>query len=137
MQGVVLPDIRVPLNDAIIDQLYIDSVDVELNYTIRELDKLSGIDEHGTGAGGLSLDQMYPNPIKSSAEINYRLDDAAPVSLLIYDIGGRLVKTLVSEKQSAGSHSVVWNAEDADPGVYFCRIQTTKVAITRKCVVMK
>jgi len=136
MHGGVIPDIRVPVNDAVIDQLYIDSTDVELNWAIRELNSMLGIDEHNPGTTDVILEEIFPNPVRSSATISYRLEEVAVVSLSVYDTYGKLVKTLVDEQQSAGPYRVRWNAADMDPGVYYFQIRTGKVNITRKCVVL-
>jgi hypothetical protein len=137
MLGGVVPDFRVPVNDTVIDQLYIDSIDVELNYAIGELNSMLGINEQNNSNTGLLLEQIFPNPIKSSATISYRLEEGALISLSIYDMYGKLVKTLVDEPQKTGRYSVNWNTQETPPGVYFCRIQTGKVSITRKCIVLK
>ncbi|TSA38731.1 MAG: T9SS C-terminal target domain-containing protein [Porphyromonadaceae bacterium] len=135
MLGGIVPDIRVPLNDTVIDQLYIDSIDVELNYAISELNSVLGIDEQNRSATGLILEEIFPNPLKSPATISYRLDAAAVVSLSVYDLTGKLVKTLVDHPQQAGRYTIKWNAENVKPGVYFFRIQSGKYSITRKCIV--
>ncbi|MDD4602774.1 MAG: S41 family peptidase [Bacteroidales bacterium] len=133
--GGVIPDIRVPLTDSVIDQLYIDSTDVELNYAIRELNSMLGINELGPGGSDLMLEQLFPNPVHSSATISYYLENAGIVSLSVFDLCGKLVKTLVDGSQKAGHHSVVWNVENIQPGVYFYRICTNKRTITKKCIV--
>jgi hypothetical protein len=136
MQGGVIPDIRVPINDSVVDQLYIDSTDVELNWAIRELNSMIGIEEHNSGPAGVILEEIVPNPVRSSATISYRIDEAAKVTLSVYDPTGKLVKTLVDGQQQAGSYSVIWNAGSEKPGVYLFRIRTGKANITRKCVVL-
>ena len=136
MQGGIRPDFRVPLNDTVIDQLYIDSIDVELKYAIGKLNSILGINENGNGLNGSILEQVYPNPFRSEATINYHLEEASPVSLSVYNSYGKLVAPLVDEIQQAGNYCVQWNAGNLDPGVYFYRIQTRKVNVTRKCVVL-
>ncbi|MCX6286482.1 MAG: S41 family peptidase [Bacteroidetes bacterium] len=136
MQGGVIPDIRVPLNDTVIDQLYTDNIDVELKYAIGELNSMLGINEPGQAGAGLVLEQMFPNPVKSSAVISYRIDITSRVSLSVYDINGKLVKTLVDEPQKAGHYTVSWDTEEVRPGVYFYRIRTGRLCVTRKCIVL-
>jgi carboxyl-terminal processing protease len=135
MHGGIIPDIRVPLNTTVIDQLYIDSIDVELNYAIQELNSVLGIDEKDLGAANLTIEQIFPNPVKSQATISYRLEKAAAVSLSVYDLTGKLMKTLVNQPQQAGRYTIKWNAENVKPGVYFFRIQSGINSITRKCIV--
>lgn len=135
MHGGVVPDIRVPLNTAVMDQLYIDSIDVELNYAIHELNSILGIDEQDPGGADLTIERIFPNPFKSEASLSYHLEKAAAVSLSVYDLAGKLVKTLVDQPQQPGGYTIKWNAENVKPGVYFLRIQSGKNSITQKCIV--
>ena len=137
MTGGVYPDIRVPLNDDIIDQLYLDSVDVELKYAIRELDATTGIIDQKTGGPGLVLESVFPNPVRSSAVINYHLAEAMMVRLAILDNKGRIVKTLLDGRQDSGSHSIVWSTQGAAPGIYFYRLESGKGCVTRKCILIE
>jgi flagellar hook assembly protein FlgD len=60
----------------------------------------------------------------------------------IYDIRGRVVRSLMNESQEAGEHTAVWNGTDDNgralaSGVYLYRLETTGKSVTRKCVLMK
>ncbi|MCX6640253.1 MAG: T9SS type A sorting domain-containing protein [bacterium] len=59
------------------------------------------------------------------------------MSLEVYNILGSKVATLVSGKQSAGDHTVSWNATGNASGVYLVRLETVEEAVTRKVVVVK
>jgi hypothetical protein len=69
----------------------------------------------------------FPNPFNPSINILYTLDRESNVTLQIYDISGRMIKTLyANERQSKGDHMVAWNATNnfgakISSGVYFCR----------------
>ena len=54
------------------------------------------------------LHQNYPNPFNPSTTIEYNIPKSGYVEVAIYDLRGRLVKTLVKEKQIKGNHKVVW-----------------------------
>ncbi|MCX6283741.1 MAG: T9SS type A sorting domain-containing protein, partial [Bacteroidetes bacterium] len=136
MHGGVLPDYRVPINDTVIDQLYNDSIDVELKYTIGKLNSILGINEKDTAGSGLVLEPMCPNPVKSSAVITYGIEQNSRVSLAVYDINGKLVTTLVDETQKPGHYTVSWDTGNTRPGVYFYRLRTGRFCITRKCIVL-
>ena len=56
-----------------------------------------------------SLTKNYPNPFNPSTTIDYQLSDAGMVSMIIYDLKGAVVKTLVNEVQETDYHNVVWN----------------------------
>ncbi|MBE0646189.1 MAG: T9SS type A sorting domain-containing protein [Bacteroidales bacterium] len=136
MHGGVTPDIRVPLNDTVIDQLYLDSTDVELNYAIGVLNTLLGIDQQNKDAGEVILEPVFPNPVTSSATISYRLGKTTMVTLYILDIYGRVLTTLVDEPQKAGEYTMLWQKGERKPGVYFCRILTGRGMDIRKFIVV-
>ncbi len=89
-----------------------------------------------------SLKQNYPNPFNPSTTIEFTLAKPEKVELKIYDITGRLVKTLVNTEMSAGSHKVVWDGTNkygktAPSGVYFYSIKTKDFSKIRKMVMLK
>jgi hypothetical protein len=63
----------------------------------------------------------FPNPFNPSTTINYDLPVAGNVSLVVYDVLGRMVVELASGQYEAGYHSVTWNASNAASGIYFAR----------------
>jgi len=74
-----------------------------------------------------TLRQNYPNPFNPTTTISYGLPENADVSIIIYDIKGREVRTLVQTNQSAGWHDVAWDGITnsntmVSTGVYFARI---------------
>lgn len=83
------------------------------------------------------LSQNYPNPFNPATMINYQLPMNSHVTLKIYDVLGREVKTLVNERQSAGTHSVRFDGSGLSSGVYFYRLTAGHYSITRKLVLMK
>ena len=136
MQGGIRPDIRVPFNDTVLDQLYIDSIDVELKYAIGKLTSLLGIEENRDRLNGNIFDPVYPDPVSSAATIEYHLEEATRVSLSVYNSYGKLVTILVDVNQQPGNYRVNWNSGDLAPGMYFCRLQTGSQSRIRKCVVL-
>ncbi|PJB00437.1 MAG: hypothetical protein CO128_00590, partial [Ignavibacteriales bacterium CG_4_9_14_3_um_filter_30_11] len=64
------------------------------------------------------LAQNYPNPFNPSTVIKYQLPEQGFVTLKIYDILGREVKTLVNEFKSKGRYSINFNAGNLASGVY-------------------
>ncbi len=88
------------------------------------------------------LAQNYPNPFNPTTNIAFRMADGGFVELAIYDISGRLVKTLVSENRNAGNYTVSWDAtnnlgETVSSGIYFYRIQTADFRQMKKMILMK
>jgi len=72
-----------------------------------------------------SLDNNYPNPFNPSTRLRFGLPTAGNVSLIVYDILGREVTTLVSGALDAGYHMATWNASTVASGLYFARLTVT------------
>jgi hypothetical protein len=89
-----------------------------------------------------ALHQNYPNPFNPITTLRYDLPENSLVNIIIYDIMGREVKTLVNTTQDAGFKSVIWNATNdygkpVSAGVYLYKIQAGKFVQTKKMVLMK
>jgi hypothetical protein len=69
-----------------------------------------------------ALSQNYPNPFNPSTTISYDVPKAAYVKIVIYDVLGRVVASLVDGVQPANKYTVVWNASNVSTGVYFYRM---------------
>jgi len=85
---------------------------------------------------------VSPNPFNPETTIFYSVRSAGRVELNVYNIRGQMVRTLVNEPLSAGSHEVVWNGRDdtgraCATGVYFCRVQSPKQTQTHKMLLLK
>ena len=83
------------------------------------------------------LFQNYPNPFNPTTIIKYEIPKTSLVTLKIYDILGRVVKTLVNEKESIGSYKVEFNASRLASGIYFYRIQAGDYVQTKKMILLK
>jgi hypothetical protein len=86
---------------------------------------------------GFNLGQNYPNPFEQSTTISYQLPGDGSVSLKIYNALGDEVATLVNSKQSAGSHTFSFNAEDLPSGMYFCTLRYNDQVKTNKIFLVK
>jgi hypothetical protein len=92
---------------------------------------------------GPVLEQNYPNPFNPSTTLRFGLPTAGNVSLIVYDVLGREVTTLVRGTMDAGYHTTTWNASSVASGVYFARLTVTndfgKVAFNKvtKLLLMK
>lgn len=65
----------------------------------------------------------YPNPFNSQTVIKYRLKISGTVELIVYNISGQKIVTLVDQGEDAGLHQVVFNAKGISSGVYFCGLK--------------
>jgi hypothetical protein len=92
--------------------------------------------------GVFSLQQNHPNPFNPSTEIRYEIPQAAAVTLEIFDVRGRRLRTLVSEQQAAGGYAATWNGKDdggrkAASGIYFYRLRAGLLEKTLKMVLVE
>ncbi|HEU4366467.1 MAG TPA: FlgD immunoglobulin-like domain containing protein [Candidatus Krumholzibacteria bacterium] len=92
----------------------------------------------------LALGQNHPNPFNPTTVIPYTLSGRTParVRLLILDVSGRVVRTLVDAVQAGGSREVVWDGRDdrggpVSSGVYFYVLDADRKRLTRKLVLLK
>lgn len=83
------------------------------------------------------LSQNYPNPFNPSTTIEYGLNEAGPVSLIVYDIIGRKIQTLVDQNQFEGNYKVNFNASSLASGVYFYRLIAPNKILTKKMTLIK
>jgi hypothetical protein len=88
------------------------------------------------------LEQNTPNPFNPATAIRFTLASKETVTLAVYDLNGRLVRTLVSGSRELGTHSVTWDGRDnagtsVASGVYFYRLDAGKFSDTRKMVLLK
>lgn len=88
------------------------------------------------------LKQNFPNPFNPSTEINFSLEKNQPVALKIYDIKGELVRTLLNEMMSPGSHQIKWDGTNDQgmrqaSGVYFYQLQSEANFNVKKMLMLK
>lgn len=104
---------------------------------IKKIGTTSFLDANVSNMDNYILNQNYPNPFNPITTISYHLPKSSFIKLSIYDIKGKLVKTLVNEKKGAGSYSIEWNAENISSGIYFYQIKAGEFISVRKCLVVK
>ena len=85
----------------------------------------------------LKLNPNYPNPFNPVTTIRYGVPEQTFVRLVVFDILGREVATLVSRTQAAGWHHVTWDAADRPSGVYLYRLEVGTQVRTRKMLLLK
>ena len=101
-----------------------------------------GIDDTRTNPTVVALRGNFPNPFDQRTEIVFDLPKAGNVEIEVFDLQGRLVKTLVNAEQNQGSHSVVWDGTDQSgdqmaSGVYYCRMMTDERSLSRKITLIR
>lgn len=85
----------------------------------------------------ITLNQNYPNPFNPSTQIRFSLPEAQNVRLIIYDLTGRRIETLVRQKMNSGFHTVTFDGESLASGIYLYRLITPERTLTRKMILLK
>jgi hypothetical protein len=98
---------------------------------------VNAIGNTSTVSRNFALEQNYPNPFNPSTTIQYSLENAAQVSLKVYNLLGQDVATLVNDRQEAGSYTVPFNALNLSSGVYFYRLEAGSFVSMKRLVFMK
>lgn len=83
------------------------------------------------------LHQNYPNPFNPETVIEYSLPNSGSVSIKVYDVLGREIRTLVNTEQTAGKYSINFNAAGLSSGVYYYKLQSGSFVQTRKMMLVK
>jgi hypothetical protein len=116
------------------DGWYVDDVHVFA-------DQPTGVDD-GMAPRALAV-RNFPNPFNPKTSVQYAVTETGPVDLSVFDVSGRLVRTLVSvDSHDAGLHTVHWDGTDesgADvaAGVYFARLTADERSASSKMVLLK
>jgi hypothetical protein len=97
---------------------------------------------HGDGFVRFVLHPVQPNPTRGDARIAFTLGNGGPATLSVYDVAGRLVRTLLDEERPSGPTSLTWDGRDhrgqeAAAGVYFMRLESRGEAQTQKLLMVR
>jgi flagellar hook assembly protein FlgD len=88
------------------------------------------------------LSNNYPNPFNPSTKIQFAVPSEQNISLVIYNILGQRVRTLVQGVRPVGQYTVTWDGKDeagrtVESGVYICRLETGSIALVKKMLMLK
>lgn len=109
---------------------YIDDVSIEATMSVEDPDET-------VDATPFFLAQNRPNPFNPITTISFSLPSDSPATLIVYDMSGRVIRTLVDRKLEAGSHQVEFDAADLPSGVYLYRLEAGPQTDTRRMVLLK
>lgn len=89
-----------------------------------------------------SLSPNYPNPFNPETRIDFVLPNSANIRLVVFNLLGQQIRTLIREKKGAGTFSVVWdgrmdNGQQAASGVYIYRLQAERFVQSRKLLLLR
>jgi flagellar hook assembly protein FlgD len=88
------------------------------------------------------LSNNYPNPFNPSTSISYSVPQSSNVSLVIYNILGKKVRTLLNDSHSAGNYQVIWDGKDdlgnqVSSGMYLYALISGDISIVKKMILLK
>jgi hypothetical protein len=112
------------------------------NDVLVDLQTAICVNDDPTAGLPVILGQNFPNPFNPTTWITYTLKSKGNVDLSIYNVKGDLVKSLVKNNNSAGSHTVSWNGTDdrgrpVGSGVYFYKVKSGSFTSTKKMILIK
>jgi photosystem II stability/assembly factor-like uncharacterized protein len=84
-----------------------------------------------------SLFQNYPNPFNPTTKIKFEIAKAGDVKIVVYDVSGREVQTLVDDALKPDTYETVFNGAMLTSGIYFCRLSAGDFIQTRRMVMIK
>ena len=98
----------------------------------------TGIIDNGEfSVDNYKLEQNYPNPFNPTTTISFSIPSMQDVKLSVYNSNGQLVSKLVNEVVNAGMHSVNFDAENLNSGIYFYTLQTDGKKLSNKMLLIK
>ena len=113
--------------------------------SIKEINKIivgiSNKDQYGEGGDRIpteyALMHAYPNPFNPVTNITYGLPEYTNIQIVIFDLSGKQIESLINEFQSPGYYSINWNADNHPSGVYFVKIVAGDYINTQKLMLVK
>ena len=156
--GPIRSPFEIGPNSVLADPLIVDMANH--NFYLRSGSPCLGAGEGGVNIGALGitattvsnvdselpttfeLDQNYPNPFNAQTHINYQLPERSLVWLIIFNVLGQEVKTLVNEEKAAGHHTVLWDGKDNNnkpvgAGIYLYNMKAGNFISSQKLAILK
>ncbi len=125
-----------------------DTFDIDFSGTTEISEE---VDPYSPSPKVFHLHQNYPNPFNPTTAIRFQIggggykfdtQSCSHVALKIYNLRGKLVRTLVDQELSSGSYRVIWDGKDANgdevaSGIYFCQLRIGSYCQTKKMMLLK
>ena len=106
------------------------------NFTLHIYTGLSTDDPFVPYSSSLIL-SAFPNPFNAATQFQFDLPRAAPVELVLFDVIGRRVASVLNETRAAGTHTVLFDASALPSGIYFARLSTPAQTVSTKILLLK
>ncbi|MCX7833328.1 MAG: T9SS type A sorting domain-containing protein, partial [Ignavibacteria bacterium] len=98
---------------------------------------LVGVENNNNIPTEYKLEQNYPNPFNPTTTISFSLPKSAFVTIKVYDVLGKEIRTILSENKDAGNHSLLFDATDLPSGIYYYKIVANNFVDTKKMILLK
>jgi hypothetical protein len=119
------------------NKIYLTGTSSRKIFTIK-YSQLLGINNISTSASqDFILRQNYPNPFNGKTIINYTINKAGNIKLIVYDILGKEIKTLVNEYKKPGIYKIEWDASEFASGLYFYKLDAGNYRVVKKMLLVK
>lgn len=118
------------------DNYFLYTDDGWSTYTIID-STVTSLDEIINSPQTFKLDQNFPNPFNPVTNIRFEIPLSLEVKLVIYDILGRKVETLLNEYLQTGIYETEFNAQNLTSGIYFYRIISGSYSETKKMILLR
>ena len=129
-----------------LDTMYIHTANADNFYRLSEIESIEFDDELSVGdfkiLSSFSLMQNYPNPFNPITTIRFEINHSDHASVKIFDLRGRLIKTVLNKYMVAGKHSIKWdrtdkNGKNVTSGIYFYILRVSDAYQTKKMILLK
>jgi len=114
-------------NGGLLYNIDVDTTDIPTSITINS----------NASINDFKLFQNYPNPFNPKTVISYQLTVSSHATLKVYDLLGNLVKTLINQKQNAGSYEVEFDGSELSSGIYLYKMEAGSFSDTKKLILIK
>ena len=120
-----------------------DLVDGKYYYRLKQID-YNGTYEYSDvievdvrSLNDYALEQNFPNPFNPSTQIKYSVPQSSQVQIIVFDVLGNELETLVNEEKPVGTYELNWNAVNLPSGIYFYQLQAGDFVQTKKMLLLK
>ena len=119
------------------DTIYISEYNPKRLRMITGVLSTTAVESDEETLNGFKLHQNYPNPFNPATSISYSIPFTSHVSLIVYDMLGREIQTLVNEEKSMGSHTIRFDGTLLSSGIYFYILRSNDFIDTKKFILLK
>jgi len=128
-------------NDNYVQTITAGNLQVPRSIAFEQLNPVTSVDNVITVAE-FELEQNYPNPFNPTTKIKFTIPNVVSsfslrTTLVIYDVLGNQVATLVNEEKAAGNYEVNFNAKKLTSGIYFYKLTAGNFTVNKKMILLK